>query len=103
MSTIMAPGELLQEAAAVRPGRWRLSALKRVPILPLGLIAVMVFSALCAEFLTPYSPVNISLPERLLPPFWEAGGSLAHPLGTDPLGRDLLTRLIYGARVSLLV
>jgi peptide/nickel transport system permease protein len=99
----MATGELVQEAAAVRPGRWRLTALKRVPILPLGLIAVMVFSALFAEFLTPYSPVNISLPDRLRPPFWEAGGSLAHPLGTDPLGRDLLTRMIYGGRVSLMI
>lgn len=99
----MAPGELIQEAAAVRPGRWRLTALKRVPILPLGLIAVMGFSALFAEFLTPYSPVNISLPDRLRPPFWEAGGSLAYPLGTDPLGRDLLTRMIYGGRVSLMI
>jgi peptide/nickel transport system permease protein len=99
----MATGELVQEAAAVRPGRWRLTALKRVPILPLGLIAVMVFSALFAEFLTPYSPVNISLPDRLRPPFWEAGGSLAYPLGTDPLGRDLLTRMIYGGRVSLMI
>src|SRR5882724_5988468 len=103
MSTLMAPGELVQEAAAVRPGRWRLTALKRVPILPLGLIAVMVFSALFAEFLTPYSPVNISLPDRLRPPCWEAGGSLAYPLGTDPLGRDLLTRMIYGGRVSLMI
>jgi peptide/nickel transport system permease protein len=103
MSTLMATGELVQEAAAVRPGRWRLTALKRVPILPLGLIAVMVFSALFAEFLTPYSPVNISLPDRLRPPFWEAGGSLAYPLGTDPLGRDLLTRMIYGGRVSLMI
>ena len=99
----MATGELVQEAAAVRPGRWRLTALKRVPILPLGLIAVMVLSALFAEFLTPYSPVNISLPDRLRPPFWEAGGSLAYPLGTDPLGRDLLTRMIYGGRVSLMI
>jgi len=103
MSTFMATGELVQEAAAVRPGRWRLTALKRVPILPLGLIAVMVLSALFAEFLTPYSPVNISLPDRLRPPFWEAGGSLAYPLGTDPLGRDLLTRMIYGGRVSLMI
>jgi peptide/nickel transport system permease protein len=99
----MATGELVQEASAVRPRRWRLTALKRVPILPLGLIAVMVFSALFAEFLTPYSPVNISLPDRLRPPFWEAGGSLAYPLGTDPLGRDLLTRMIYGGRVSLMI
>jgi peptide/nickel transport system permease protein len=53
--------------------------------------------------LTPYSPTDVVLPERLRPPCWEQGGSLAHPLGTDPLGRDLLARMIYGARVSLAV
>jgi peptide/nickel transport system permease protein len=67
------------------------------------MIIILMLTALLADVLTPYSPVNISLPERLKPPFWEQGGSLAHPLGTDPMGRDLLTRLIYGARVSLLV
>src|SRR6266446_4129417 len=86
MSTLMATGELVQEASAVRPGRWRLSALKRVPILPLGLIAVMVFSALFAEFLPPYSPVNISLPDRLLPPFWEAGGEPGASIGDRSSG-----------------
>lgn len=99
----MATSEIVQEAPTLRPGRWRLAVLKRVPLVPLGIIAVMVFAALFAEFVTPYSPVNISLPERLRPPFWEKGGSLAHPLGTDPLGRDLLTRMIYGGRVSLMV
>jgi len=72
-------------------------------MVPLGLIILLVLTALLANVLTPYSPVNISLPNRLRPPFWEQGGSLAHPLGTDPMGRDLLTRLIYGGRISLLV
>ncbi|MBM3222697.1 MAG: ABC transporter permease [Candidatus Tectomicrobia bacterium] len=72
-------------------------------MVPLGIITLMVLTALLANVLTPYSPINISLPDRLRPPFWEAGGSLAHPLGTDPMGRDLLTRLIYGTRISLLV
>src|SRR5712692_7683840 len=78
-------------------------ALRRAPVVPLGIIILLVLTALLANVLTSYSPVNISLPERLRPPFWEQGGSLAHPLGTDPMGRDLLTRLIYGARISLLV
>jgi len=70
---------------------------------PLSIITLMVLTAVLANVLTPYSPIDISLPERLRPPFWEPGGSLAHPLGTDPMGRDLLTRMIYGARISLLV
>jgi peptide/nickel transport system permease protein len=72
-------------------------------LIPLSIIAVMVFTAVLAEFLTPYSSTEISLANRLRPPFWEKGGSLSHPLGTDPMGRDLLTRMIYGARVSLVV
>jgi peptide/nickel transport system permease protein len=82
----------------------RLTArLKRALVLPLLIIATIVLAALLAEVLTPYSPTDVSLAERLRPPFWEDGGSLAHPLGTDPMGRDLLTRMIYGARISLLV
>ena len=99
----MTTGELVRTESVVRPVRWRLAALRRAPIVPLGLIILLVLTALLANVLTPYSPVNISLPDRLRPPFWEQGGSLAHPLGTDPMGRDLLTRLIYGARISLLV
>src|SRR4030095_3235551 len=44
-----------------------------------------------------------SLVERLTPPMWSAGGSVKHPLGTDTLGRDVASRLLYGARVSLIV
>jgi peptide/nickel transport system permease protein len=99
----MAAGELVHEESVVRPRRWRWSALRRAPLIPLGIITILVCTAVLANVLTPYSPVDISLPERLRPPFWERGGSLAHPLGTDPMGRDLLTRMIYGARVSLVV
>ncbi len=99
----MATGELVREEPVVRPVRWRLAALRRAPMVPLAIITLILLTAVLANVLTPYSPVNISLPERLRPPFWEQGGSLAHPLGTDPMGRDLLTRLIYGARISLLV
>src|SRR5512136_1362296 len=48
-------------------------------------------------------PLAQDLLARLTPPFWQAGGSLAHPLGTDNLGRDVLVRILYGSRVSLLV
>lgn len=99
----MATGELVREEPVVRPVRWRLAALRRAPVVSLTIITLMVLTAVFANVLTPYSPVDISLPERLRPPFWEKGGDLAHPLGTDPMGRDLLTRMIYGARISLLV
>ena len=46
---------------------------------------------------------SVQLPNRLIPPFWLEGGSLNHLLGTDPLGRDILTRIIFGARVSVII
>jgi len=51
----------------------------------------------------PVDPLAQDLMARLTPPAWQAGGSLAHPLGTDNLGRDVLARILYGSRVSLLV
>ncbi len=63
----------------------------------------MVFVALFAPWLSPHSPIEQSLPNKLLPPFWQEGGSTEFLLGTDIFGRDVLTRLFYGARVSLLV
>jgi len=68
-------------------------------VIILGLIVIAVF----ADYLAPYDPVTGTLGDRLIPPFWQAGGSTAHLLGTDVLGRDTLSRLIYGARSSLTV
>lgn len=65
------------------------------------LTAILV--ALFAPLLTPYDPFAQDLTQRLIPPVWTAKGSWAHILGTDELGRDYLTRLIYGARISLTV
>jgi peptide/nickel transport system permease protein len=79
------------------------SVLKRAPLVPLIILGLFVFTALFADLLTSYSPTAPSLAHRLLPPFWMEGGSLTYPLGTDLLGRDILTRIIYGARVSLTV
>ncbi len=63
----------------------------------------MVCMALFAPLLAPYSPIDQALRDKLMPPFWLDGGSMRHILGTDAFGRDVLSRLIYGARVSLLV
>ena len=83
--------------------RTPLSSLRRGVVLPLSIILFFLLVAIFAPFVTPYSPTKTSLPEKNVPPFWLEGGSISHPLGTDPLGRDIWARLAYGARVSLLV
>jgi peptide/nickel transport system permease protein len=76
---------------------------KITSIIGLAIITVLVLTALFAPLLAPYEPTAGSLRDRLVPPFWQEGGSPAHLLGTDKLGRDTLSRLIYGARTSLTV
>jgi peptide/nickel transport system permease protein/dipeptide transport system permease protein len=70
-----------------------------------GLVIVIAFvlTAICAPLLSPHDPIATSLYDQLKPPVWHAGGTWKNILGTDDLGRDILSRLIYGARVSLLV
>jgi peptide/nickel transport system permease protein len=67
------------------------------------LAGLLVAGALFAPWLAPHDPFVGVLADRLLPPSWLAGGELRYPLGTDVLGRDILSRLLFGARVSLLV
>jgi peptide/nickel transport system permease protein len=67
------------------------------------IVVLVVLVALLAPLLAPYDPAAQNLGQRLVPPFWVDGGSAAHLLGTDHLGRDYLSRLIFGARVSLVV
>jgi peptide/nickel transport system permease protein len=100
---MIASGDAVHEPMRMSPLRRFVVGRRWFLLIPLTIITVMVTTAILAEFLTPYSSTEISLANRLRPPFWEQGGSLAHPLGTDPMGRDLLTRMIYGARVSLVV
>lgn len=66
-------------------------------------LSVIVLCALLAPLLAPHDPYGQALGERLIPPIWHAEGTWAHPLGTDGFGRDYLSRLIYGARISLLI
>jgi len=77
---------------------------RKLPIIPLALLLVLlVIPALFAEWIAPYDPLEGSLVARLKPPAWEEGGSREYLLGTDKQGRDLLSRIIYGARISLQV
>lgn len=68
-----------------------------------SILAVIVLMALAAPLIAPYDPYAQELTNRLVPPAFMEGGSWAHPLGTDALGRDYLSRVIYGARVSLMI
>jgi peptide/nickel transport system permease protein len=78
--------------------------LRRYPLVPVGmLVFLLVIPAMLAPQVAPHDPLKGSLANRLRAPAWQAGGSLDYPLGTDKLGRDILSRIIYGARVSLVV
>jgi peptide/nickel transport system permease protein len=76
---------------------------RRFPILALAILALLALSAAFADVLAPHDPIQVDLVNSLQPPFYHEGGSLEHPLGTDELGRDILSRLMHGGRVSLLL
>src|SRR5262247_3106873 len=77
---------------------------RRYPIVALSiLLLLLIIPAVLAPWVAPHDPLKGSLSKRLTPPVWQDGGNTAHLLGTDKLGRDILSRLIYGARVSLTV
>ena len=78
--------------------------IKRYPLVPLAILLVfLVIPAIFAPLVAPHEPFQGSLSNRLMPPVWQDGGTTEHLLGTDKLGRDMLSRIIYGARVSLTV
>lgn len=77
--------------------------LNGAPVTAIVFIALIIVAAAGAPILTTYDPVQGSLFETLVPPVWEDGGSWAHVLGTDRLGRDIYARLLYGARASVSV
>jgi peptide/nickel transport system permease protein len=77
---------------------------KRYPVVPVAiLVFFLLIPAIFAPLVAPHDPLKGSLSKRLKPPVWAEGGSIEYPLGTDKMGRDLLSRMIYGARISLLV
>ena len=77
--------------------------LTRWPVIPLFILSVLVITAVFAPWLAPHDPIKTSLGDRNTPPVWYPQGSTKNLLGTDPVGRDVLSRIIFGARVSLLV
>jgi len=85
------------------PSRLALLRVSGFPIIPSAILVGIGLLAIFAEVIAPYNPEIGTLGDRFKPPFWQAGGSEAHLLGTDHLGRDVLSRLIFGARVSMIV
>jgi peptide/nickel transport system permease protein len=95
----------------IRLGLWRrnlaefLAELRNHPLALLGGVIIILYllAAILAPYITSYDPTRGNLRVRLQPPAWHPEGSWEYPLGTDAQGRDILTRIIYGARVSLTV
>src|ERR671922_2858584 len=81
------------------------ASLMRARLAAFGVVvlACVVAAALAAPLLAPHDPRAGDVIESKRPPMWMAGGSPAFPLGTDELGRDILSRVIYGSRISLVV
>ena len=77
--------------------------LKNFPLVPALILGFIALVAIFANFLAPHNPEIGSLTARFKPPFWQTGGTTKYLLGTDQLGRDVLSRLIFGARVSVVV
>ena len=91
--------------AATLTRGWRFASFRigDFPVIPTAILVGIALLAIFANVITPYDPEVGTLGDRFRPPFWQAGGSEAHLLGTDHLGRDVLSRLIFGARVSMVV
>ena len=83
------------------PKIWRTA--RRWPLLPLALLLLVVFAGVFAPWIAPEDPRKGDLRARMVPPAWLEGGSMEHLLGTDHLGRDIFSRIVYGARISLVV
>lgn len=93
-----APPELTASAL-----RWRRLRRNKALLAGGGILLIITLIALFAPWISPHDPYFQDLAYRTAPPVWYAKGTWLHPLGTDQLGRDYLSRLFYGARISLLI
>jgi len=93
----------LRSEAVSAPSRIDFIRLENFPFIPVFILGGFALLAIFADVLAPYDPEVGMLAARFHPPAWQASGSLEHLLGTDHLGRDVLSRLIFGARVSMVV
>jgi dipeptide transport system permease protein len=95
------------ETAAPQPGRarlfWRGFSENRGAVVGLAVMVVLVLLAIFADLVAPHSPIEQFRENFLTPPVWQDGGTGKFLLGTDDVGRDILARLIFGARLSLVI
>jgi peptide/nickel transport system permease protein len=91
------------EAVGVASRTDAVRGLEGFPLVPVAILAAIALVAIFANVLAPYDPEIGTLTARFRPPAWQVGGSSEHLLGTDHVGRDVLSRLIFGARVSMVV
>src|SRR5260370_37234737 len=91
--------------AAVLAFPGRLASFRREgwPMVPITILAVIALLAIFADVIAPHDPQVVLVGERFRPPAWQQGGSTTHLLGCGHVGRDVLSRLIFGARVSMVV
>jgi peptide/nickel transport system permease protein len=97
----------VQDIRRPQPTEWQraLQSLQedKLAIFGLVLIGVILAMAVLAPLIAPHDPSALTLDDKLKPPVFQTGGTWQYPLGTDQLGRDILSRLIFGARISLIV
>jgi dipeptide transport system permease protein len=103
--TMEAPAVAAPTATPPHPLRefWGYFSSNKGAVAGLFVIIAVVLIALLADVIAPHAPDVTNTAIALKPPFWQEGGLLSYPLGTDPIGRDILSRLIYGSRLSLLI
>jgi len=105
------PVDVTLPSAAARPATppgpllafWRSFRENRGAVLGLIVVSIVIFIAIFAHVLAPHDPLEQFRGFTKLPPIWVEGGNWTYPLGTDPLGRDMLSRLMYGSRISLFI
>ena len=97
----------LEARNAAPPGRfrefWGYFSENAGAVAGLAIIVTVVLLAIFAPLIAPHSPILTNNAAFLKPPVWQEGGAWAYPLGTDAIGRDMFSRLLYGARLSLLI
>ncbi|NML42196.1 ABC transporter permease subunit [Ramlibacter sp. G-1-2-2] len=105
MTAVLPPTTTTPANMPAPPGPWKefwlAFSANRGAVMGLGVVAFLFLLALFAPWLAPHAPDATNSAAFLKPPAWQTGGSWSYPLGTDAIGRDILSRLIYGARLSL--
>src|SRR5688500_10582548 len=107
MATVPATGGISYGLDTVRSTErsraWRKLAKNPLALVGALILAVVIGAAVAAPWVAPHDPAKQSLIRRFTPPVWAQGGNASYVLGTDQVGRDILSRMIHGARISLIV